>query len=133
VKHSSHRYACDVAFADTDASGRVHFSKILIYAERAEHDFLTQKGITVFAPEQLGWPRVKVSCDYLSPLYFQEKIEVNLTLEKIGTSSVSWLFEIIKENGSIAAKGGMVTVRVNAKGEPFPFVENEKQILEASA
>ena len=111
----------------------MHFSKILIYAERAEHDFLTQKGITVFAPEQLGWPRVKVSCDYKQSLYFQEKIEVKLALEKVGTSSVSWQFEIIKENGSIAAQGGMVAVRVNSKGEPFPFTENEKQILETNA
>jgi acyl-CoA thioester hydrolase len=133
VISSSHRYACDVAFADTDASGRVHFSKILIYAERAEHDFLTQKGITVFAPEQLGWPRVKVSCDYRQSLFFQEKIEVVLTLEKVGNSSVTWQFEIIKENGTLAAQGGMVTVRVNSKGEPFPFTDNEKHILEAKA
>ena len=34
-----------VAFADTDASGRVHFTAILRYVEDAEHAYLAEKGI----------------------------------------------------------------------------------------
>ena len=128
-----HRYECEVAFADTDASGWVHFSKALTYAERAEHDFLGRRGVDVFGRAKGGWPRVKVSCEYKRPLVFQEKIAVLLTLDHIGGSSLVWKFQILKANGELAARGEMVTVKVNAAGEVSGISEAEKNLLEASA
>lgn len=128
-----HRYVCEVAFADTDASGWVHFSKILTYAERAEHDFLAKLGIDVFGCGKGGWPRVKVSCEYKRPLVFQEKISVILTLDHIGGSSLVWKFQILKADGELAVRGEMVTVRVNSHGEVAGIPESEKKLLEGGA
>lgn len=128
-----HRYECEVAFADTDASGWVHFSKTLSYVERAEHDFLAKLGMDIFDRAKGGWPRVKMSCEYKRPLVFQEKIAVLLTLDHIGGSSLVWKFQILKADGELAARGEMVTVKVNAIGEVAGIPESEKILLEGGA
>jgi YbgC/YbaW family acyl-CoA thioester hydrolase len=133
VEPPCHRYECEVAFADTDASGWVHFSKALIYVERAEHDFLRKLGVDVFDRAKGGWPRVKVSCEYKRPLVFQERIAVLLTLDHVGGSSLVWKFQIMKAHGELAAHGEMVTVKVNAAGEVAGISEADKNLLEASA
>lgn len=122
----AHRYPCEVAFADTDASGWAHFSKILSYVERAEHDFLTRSGIVVLDRTQGGWPRARVSCDYRSPLKFQDKVEVILDLSKVGNTSLAWRFRISKADGTLAAEGEVVSVKVDGKGIPTQISEDER-------
>jgi YbgC/YbaW family acyl-CoA thioester hydrolase len=108
----------------------VHFSKILTYPERAEHDFLRKQGLDVFDRSKGGWPRVKVSCEYKRPLVFEEKIEVLLSLDHIGGTSLVWKFEIVKADGELAARGEMVTVKVGGSGEVTGITEVERNLLE---
>ena len=130
MQNIRHRYSCEVAFSDTDASGWVHFSKILVYAEKAEHDFLASSGISVFDRGTGGWPRVKISCEYKRPLEFQDQIEVLLALDHIGGTSLCWKFEILKNGGELAARGEVVTVKVDSKGAVSPISAAERNILE---
>lgn len=130
MENICHRQKFEVAFSDTDASGWVHFSKALIYAEKAEHEFLRQRGLSVFDRGQGGWPRVKVSCEYKRPLNFQEKFEVRLSLDHIGGTSLVWKFEIVKESGELAARGEMVTVKVDTTGSVASITDEERKFLE---
>ena len=127
-----HRYEFEVAFSDTDASGRVHFSKMLGYAERAEHEFLTAAGIDVFDPGKQGWPRVRVSCDFVSALKFGDRAEVCLGLSKVGSSSLHWKFEIVDEEAKPIAVGEMMTVKVNGSGVATALSDGERETLEGS-
>lgn len=104
-----------VAFADTDAAGVVHFSRVLCYVEEAEHAFLEERGIPLLGNG--GWPRVQVECNYSAPLRPEETAEITISPEKIGGSSIVWKFEI-RCNDHICASGSMKTVRVNAQGKP---------------
>jgi YbgC/YbaW family acyl-CoA thioester hydrolase len=124
-----YRQLSEVAFSDTDASGWVHFSKILSYMENAEHGFLSSIGIPVFDPAQGGWPRARVRCDYRSPLRFQDSFEVRLSLSKIGTTSIHWQFEIVKSDTTLAAEGEMVSVKVDSTGTPSAITEAERAKL----
>lgn len=133
MENIRHRYECEVAFADTDASGWVHFSKILQYPERAEHDFLEQSGLVVFDRAHGGWPRVRVVCDYSMPLTFQDQITVELAVGKVGSGSVKWLFRILKHDGKVAARGEMVTAKVNNQGMPARLEDAERAVLEGKA
>ncbi|MGA0846935.1 MAG: acyl-CoA thioesterase, partial [Luteolibacter sp.] len=117
----SYRHACEIAFADTDASGWMHFPNVFRYFEEAEHAFLKSHGLLVFDRAEGGWPRVNVSCDYRSPLICGDKIDVYLSITHIGNSSVKWDFEIVKSNGQSAASGSVTTVRVNHEGKPQPL------------
>jgi len=109
-----------VAFADTDAAGVVHFSRILCYVEEAEHAFLAQQGIPLLGNG--GWPRVHVECDYSAPLRPEDTADISISPDKIGGSSIVWKFEI-RCGDKLCASGSMKTVRVNAEGKPVPLDE----------
>jgi acyl-CoA thioester hydrolase len=133
LENIHHRQLSEVAFSDTDASGWVHFAKILSYVENAEHGFFSSVGIPVFDPSQGGWPRTHISCDYRSPLRFQDSFEVRLSLKKIGNSSVHWQFQILKPDTTLIAEGEMVSVKVNSTGTPTAITEGERtKLLEQS-
>lgn len=126
-----HRHAREVAFGDTDASGWMHFPNVFLYVEEAEHAFLRSRGLLVFDRALGGWPRVKVGCDYRHPLVTGDRIEVQLAIARLGTTSVTWDFEIVLASGSTAARGSMTTVRVDANGRPQPLSEEERRALMA--
>ncbi len=130
MENPLYRHASEVSFRDTDASGWVHFTNIFNHVELAEHAFLRSRGLLVFDRSQGGWPRVKVSCDFKRPLLCGDPIEVHLAIAAVGTSSVSWNFEIIRGPGELAAVGGITTVRVDHLGRPQPLNATERLELE---
>lgn len=99
-----------VAFADTDASGRVHFTAILRYVEETEHAFFASRGMEVMAADH-GWPRVHVDCDYRAPLVFGDEADVRLVVQVVGKTSVKYTFAV-KRGNQLCAEGSMVIVRV---------------------
>ncbi|MBK1792836.1 acyl-CoA thioesterase [Persicirhabdus sediminis] len=107
-----------VAFSDTDAAGVVHFSKILCYAEDAEHELLESLGLAVF--QNCGWPRVHIDCDYRAPLVFGDIASIDIELAETGRTSVSWKFSI-KKGGQLIATGTSKNVYLDAKGIPQPI------------
>ena len=124
MEKPTYRHQSEVAFSDTDASGWAHFSKILCHVEAAEHACLASRGIPVFSKNG-GWPRVKITCDYHSPLRFGDKLEVILHLQRIGTTSLNWRFEIFKTDTTLAATGEMVSVKVDSEGKPTSITDQE--------
>lgn len=125
-----HRYACEVAFADTDASGWMHFPNIFRYVEAAEHEFLRSRGVLVYDRAQGGWPRVRVSCDFKRPLLTGDRIEVQLSISRIGSSSITWDFEVLNAAGETASFGSLTTVRVDHVGQTKEITAAERAQLE---
>lgn len=110
-----HVYKRRVAFADTDAAGVVHFSRILCYAEEAEHDLMCQLGIPLL--DGGGWPRVHVECDYLAPMKPGHEVEVIISPSQIGNSSVTWQFSV-NRGAQTMAQGKIKALRVDSSGKP---------------
>ncbi|MCP5535992.1 MAG: acyl-CoA thioesterase [Akkermansiaceae bacterium] len=121
-----HSYKRRVQFADTDAAGVVHFSRLLCYAEEAEHDLLEKAGIPLLSGG--GWPRVHVDCDYLAPVKVGDTVDVTISPVKTGRSSVQWSFSM-NSNGTPVARGNMKTVRVDDHGTPVELDPNWRKIL----
>ncbi len=120
-----------VTFADTDASGWVHFPRFFRFVEEAEHAFLRERGLLVFDRAQGGWPRVNVSCDFLRPLLFGDEVETRLTIQRIGASSITWAFEIAHiASGETSARGSMSTVLVDATGKPRTISDEQRAALQ---
>lgn len=99
-----------VAFVDTDASGRAHFTAILRYVEEAEHAFFAARTLAIISADH-GWPRVHVDCDYRAPLIFGEEVEVFLVVQVVGKTSLKYTFTV-KKGEQLCAEGSMVIVRV---------------------
>ncbi len=104
---SQHRTRRTVEFADTDMAGIVHFARFFAFMEATEHDFLRSLGLSValdWEGKQLGFPRLTADCEYLSPARFEDELEIELTVERLGEKSISYGF-IINRGETIIARG----------------------------
>ena len=94
-----------VEFAETDMAGMVHFAEFFRYMEAAEHAFLRSLGLSVVMEidgGKYGLPRVSAACDYLRPARFGEELTIEVTVVKLGRSSVHYAFEFTRGGEAIA-------------------------------
>ena len=91
-----------VEFRDTDAAGIVHFSVFFPMMEEAEHAALRHVGLSVMqrvdAEGHLSWPRVAVECQYLRPARFEDLLRIEVVVQRIGRTSVSYGFEFFRDS-----------------------------------
>jgi acyl-CoA thioester hydrolase len=108
-------YQRRVEFCETDVAGIAHFSSLLQYAEQAEHAFLRSLGTSVLALGQgkdgatISWPRVRVECDFQGVARFEDELQVQLQVGRLGTTSVTYHFVIVGGHGPVSS-GKLVSV-----------------------
>ena len=101
-----------VEFRDTDAAGIMHFSSFFLVMEQAEHQMLRDLGMSVVYPYEggiLSWPRVSATCDYQVPLRFEEIVDIEITVSKLGNKSAEYDFAFSRD-GEPVANGKFVVV-----------------------
>jgi acyl-CoA thioester hydrolase len=101
-----------VEFGDTDMAGIAHFSNFFRYMEAAETDFLHTFGLSVTwrdGDRRYGFPRVSVGCDFKRPVRFEDVLEIAVTVEKVGRTSVTYRFDF-REGGDDVAVGRITAV-----------------------
>jgi len=128
-----------VEFRDTDTAGIVHFSNFFAYMEQAEHAFLRSVGLGVICEVdgmEISWPRVNAECNYRNAIKFEEIIEVHVTVQKIGTKSVTYDFRFFRDQTPVA--DGSITVvcclfkhgeRPQSVETPAAFIDKIKPYL----
>ena len=82
-----------VEFRDTDMAGIVHFSVFFAYMEEAEHQLLRQLGIGVVCDVDgttVSFPRVAAACNYRRAIKFEDIIDIEITIKRIGTKSITY-------------------------------------------
>lgn len=101
-----------VEFADTDMAGIMHFSAFFRYMEAAEHELLRSLGFSVYSEidgASISFPRVAASCDFKSPARCEEVLDIEVTVERVGTKSVTYGFRF-SHDGREVATGRMTSV-----------------------
>ena len=79
----------------------------------------------------IGFPRVSAKCDYVKPARFEQMLDIAVTVEKLGTKSVTLGFDF-RHADEVIARGVITTVccRVLAGGEmesmPIPELMRKK-------
>lgn len=123
-----------VAFVDTDASGRIHFTAMLRYFEAAEQEFLRSLGCSYHdAPADLVFPRVRVECEYRSAVTFDDELDISVSVKRVGTSSYTLEFSAAKDH-TVAANGSIVVVCVGRqRGRAQALPDGMREILNKSA
>lgn len=90
----------------------VHFSVFFTYMEEAEHEFLRSLGLGVICvvdDQKISWPRVKAECNYRTAIRFEEMIDVELSIVRIGTKSITYAYNFSRD-GTPVADGTVTTV-----------------------
>ena len=85
-----------VEFGDTDMAGIAHFANFFRYMEAAETDLLHSRGLSVTwteGTERYGFPRVSVGCDFKRPVRFEDVLDIAVTVEQVGRTSVRYRFD----------------------------------------
>jgi YbgC/YbaW family acyl-CoA thioester hydrolase len=116
-----------VAWVDTDAGGRIHFTAAFRWAEQAETALMRRLGLL-----DSGWgeyPRRKVEAEYLKVLRFEDEIEIRLRVENVGRTSVTYSWTVAKD-GEPHVKGRHTVVHVDAEGRPEPLDQRVRASLD---
>jgi acyl-CoA thioester hydrolase len=100
------RFQTRIRFIDTDASGRIHYTAMFRYFESAETEFFRTLGI-IYGSRGYNLPRVHVECDFKRVMGHDDLITIEVSLAKLGRSSIRLEFRTLKE-GELAAKGAVV-------------------------
>ena len=122
-----------VQFRDTDAAGIVHFSVFFNYMEEVEHQLLRFLGTSVIMHDQQGtfsWPRVSVKCDYVRAVRFEDTLDAEAWVERLGKKSVTYAFRFSHE-GHAVATGSMTAVccRMN-QGDGLRSIAIPKSVVD---
>lgn len=117
-----------VEWIDTDAAGIYHNSSVTRFVEAAEARLMSERGLEDYFPVA---PRVRYEADFLAPLYFGQDVTATVELARLGTSSMTFTFEVWGEEFHgrprlRAAHGSYVTVHIDrhhdgaARSVPWP-------------
>ncbi|WP_228000137.1 acyl-CoA thioesterase [Nocardia australiensis] len=106
-----------VDWQDTDAAGHYHHSTVIRWVEAAEAALLDRVGLLSLFGQI---PRVRYEVDYLDRLWFGDTASIELSLGKVGRSSMQYDFVVTRrpaparptepDTSTIAARGTLTVV-----------------------
>ncbi len=139
------RHRMPVRFSDVDHAGIVYHPVFFDYFHVAlEELFFQRMGprsyVKLLDDDRIGLPAVSSHCDYFAPLGFGDTIEIEMWVEKLGKSSVTFRYRVHRcadedrPDAILAAEGTNVCVTVDleafravAMPEPLRTVFAEMQ------
>lgn len=102
-----------VEWPDTDAAGHYHHSTVIRWVEAAEAELHEELGLL----DLFGVvPRVHYEVDYLTRLWFRDRVRITLTVAEVGRTSLRYAFTVSR-GAELAARGAMVCVRSDPHGQ----------------
>ena len=106
-----------VAWVETDAGGRIHFTAPFRWAEAAETGLRRSLGLL---DDWADYPRRAVEAKYVEVLRFEDEFELELVAERVGTTSITYAWEIRRDR-ELCIRGRHTVVHVDAEGRPSPL------------
>ncbi|MBS3135780.1 acyl-CoA thioesterase [Candidatus Woesearchaeota archaeon] len=122
----SHR----VIYADTDHFGVVYYARYLEWMEAGRSELLRKGGISYADYEKMGFfvPVVKLDIEYQSPARYDDIVDVETRIEKIGNSSIHFTYDI-KVKDKIIATAKTVNVFITRDGKKVNVPDEVRNIL----
>ena len=123
-----------VQFSNCDPFGIVFYPQYFYICSEAKEDFLIHIGFPqhhFINDLKLGWPMARLETDFIAPTRYGEMINVNISIEKIGRSSLTLTYVITGPEGDerMRAKTVIVLTDLNSK-RPAPIPDDLRGALE---
>ncbi|MCP4414913.1 MAG: acyl-CoA thioesterase [Gammaproteobacteria bacterium] len=128
-----HKYIAPVRFTHTDPAGYVFFPRFFEMFQACVEDWFNN-GLKIDYAKQIlefgvGLPTANIECTFAKPCKLGELIEISLSVEKIGNSSITINFQN-HVNNDLRLKARSVLVAINTSdGRPIPLKDNLRQKL----
>ena len=125
------RHRAQMRFSDTDMMGHVNHARFLGYLEDARIGLLRSAGARGADLSGGGVILARMEIDYVRPLMLRdEPVEVDVWVERIGTSSVTLGYRLCQD-GEVAARAASVLVAYDySAGRSRPLRDEERAGLE---
>lgn len=99
-------YPITTRWDDNDIYGHINNVRFYSFFDSAVNRFLIEEGgLDIHKDEVVGYV-VESKCQYVSPIAYPEKIEVGLTVGKLGNRSVTYHVAVFQENSNNASAYG---------------------------
>ena len=127
-----HRTRIDVRFRDIDAFGHVNNAVVSTYVELARVRYL----VDVLRVQPIGvMPLIlaHISIDYLSPILFEDVVEVGSRVDWLGTSSIGMSHGLtaVADGRELARSGSVLVTYDYEQNRPMPVPDDWRQALAA--
>ena len=124
-------YCRKVHYYETDQMGITHHSNYIRWFEEARVDLMTQMGFPYKRLEEEGIisPLLSVSCEYKSPVVFDEEVMIQGTIKKFNGIKMTVGYEIRGVgSGELKTRGESQHCFVNREGIPVSLKKENKEI-----
>lgn len=115
-----------VAWIDTDAGGRIHFTSVFRWVEAVEIELWRGLGVL---DDVASFPRRKVEAEFTLPLVFDDEVDVTVRIERVGRTSITFTWDVLRR-GALAIRGSHVVVHVDEQGRPAPADERIRRAVD---
>jgi acyl-CoA thioester hydrolase len=110
-----------VAFSDTDAQGVVYYGRYMPYFDLARVEYHRSLDMLRSEPQDREFVMRAMHVEYHMPARFDDPIEVDVRISRIGTSSVTYEFAAYLEGEVLAVTATQTAVLVDLAGrKPCP-------------
>ena len=121
------RIARRIEWMDTDAAGLYHWTCVFRLAEAAEAALHTALGIV---ERTFGvTPRMAISAEFIRPLRFNDEVEVELAVDDVGRTSLSYRLTIRGPEGEAALATITVCLVDRETWRPVPWPDDIREAL----
>lgn len=107
-----------VRFSDIDHAGIVYYPRFFHFFHVAFEELWRERlGARAYAElldrDRIGFPAVHASCDFKAPLRFGDTADVEVTIRKLGGKSITFHYEVRRDDGTLCAEGQVVAAVVD--------------------
>ena len=121
-------YERNINYYETDQMAIVHHSNYIRYFEEARVSFMDQVGYSYerLESEEIMSPVISVSCKYLHPVRFGDRIRIDVRLTSVTKVKCSFRYDIYDAaTGEIRARGTSDHGFISRDGRPV-IIQREK-------
>lgn len=128
-------YQHKIKLHETDAAGLIFFSHQFKLMHDAYECVLENIGYgfsELLRNKEYFLPIVHAEADYKLPLFVGETIEIQVTVEDVGTTSFTFAYKILNAKNELVGSGRTVHVTMDKKSNSkIPLPEDMKERIEA--
>jgi len=123
-----------VRYAETDRMGVAYYANYLVWFEVARADWLRARGWTYREMEASGvkLPVIEAHCEYARSAHYDEALTIRTTAALHSPVRLEFMYEVIKEDGTAAAKGHTMHAAIDDMGRPCRLPERVREEFKAA-
>ena len=122
-----------VIFGDTDQMGVVYYANYLRYFEGSRAAYLRSLGKSGKDLTRLGigFPVVEVSCRYRKPAFYEDLLDVDVTVSHLRAASLRFVYEV-RRDADVIADGSTLHACATPEGRPVRIPGELRALLQSA-